>query len=362
MTEWSVVDDEISIFDFGSTLLRNRFWILGAAVVGALLAVIPKAFAPLQYTSVATVVSASAGQGSDSRVMGLASQLGLGGLVGSGGSLLTSPAFLMDIASSPVILGKVLADSVSVEESGGERHLLLDLLVGEPSRGALQSQDIERRRLAGIEALRGSMVLARNKETGVVELALTTRWPSVSESANRLVLDEVNRFYLEMGQSRASEERRFVERRVAEKDQQLKTAENRVAVFLEANRQFQNSPALAFERDRLLREVALHQQVLVGLAQALEDVRIREVRDTPLLTVVQPPQHPVRPNPRKRLQTGIVGLLAGGLFGVLISFVQMSMLRRDKEDPEMRQFLMLLRESIASLDPRTYFGSRKNET
>ncbi len=362
MTEWSEVEDEISIFDLGSIILENRFWIVIAAFVGAVLAVTPRALQPLQYTSISTVVSAATGQpGGDSRVMGLANQLGLGGLAGSGGPPTASPAFLIDIATSPVILERVLADSISLAELGGERTMLLDLLV-RPPHGPAQSAEARVRKLNGISSLKSSIALTRNMETGVVKLTVTTRWPSVSEAVNQRVLEELNKFYLDMGHSRASEERRFVERRVAEQDQQLEAAESRLGVFLEANRQFHNSPQLTFQHDRLQREVALRQQVLIGLAQALEDVRIREVRDTPLLTVVEPPNLPIRPNPRRRVRAGMVGLIAGGLLGVLASFGQMSIRRRGVEDPRMQRFVALLRASVAGLNPGNYFGSRQKKS
>jgi uncharacterized protein involved in exopolysaccharide biosynthesis len=51
--------------------------------------------------------------------------------------------------------------------------------------------------------------------------------------------------------------------------------------FLQANRQWANSPDLTFQHDRLERDIALRQQVYTTLVQSFEQARISEVRDTP---------------------------------------------------------------------------------
>ena len=80
--------------------------------------------------------------------------------------------------------------------------------------------------------------------------------------------------------------------------------------FLQTNRQL-GSPALTFQRDRLQREVQLQQQVVTSLAQQYEENRIREVRDTPVITVIEPPILAARPDARLRALILILGTAAG---------------------------------------------------
>src|SRR2546428_650042 len=108
---------------------------------------------------------------------------------------------------------------------------------------------------------------------------------ALSGLASELGLALVNTFNLERRQSRAAQEKRFVETRRTEARDELQVAEDRLKSFLERNRDYRNSPQLVFDQERLAREVALRQQLLTSLSQAYEQARIDEVRDTPVITV-----------------------------------------------------------------------------
>ena len=116
--------------------------------------------------------------------------------------------------------------------------------------------------------------------------------------------------------------------------------------FLQANRNFANSPTLTFEFERFQREVALQQQVLVALAQSFEEARIREVRDVPVITVIESPSLPVRPDRRGRALRGLLGVLLGGSLGALVAFTRgMFARRREEGDEEAARLLTLLGET-----------------
>ena len=109
----------------------------------------------------------------------------------------------------------------------------------------------------------------------------------------------VSHFNLLTRQTRAGAERRFVEARLQEAADSLRLVENRHKAFLQANRDFRNSPQLKFENDRLERDVQFQQQLYTSLAQSFEQARIDEVRNTPVITVLEPPDLPASPDPRK---------------------------------------------------------------
>src|SRR5207245_3853543 len=136
--------------------------------------------------------------------------------------------------------------------------------------------------------------------------------------ADRL-LAGLNQFNLSARQSQAAAERRFVEGRLEEARASLRAAEDALQRFLQANRQIANSPQLTFQRDRLDRDVTLQQQLVTGLVQQYEDARIREVRDTPVITVIERPAIAVRPDPLRRVMTVGAGLFVS-LF-LVISWV-----------------------------------------
>jgi len=101
-------------------------------------------------------------------------------------------------------------------------------------------------------------------------------------------VDELNRFNQNKRQLQARARRRFVEDRVEATGRDLATAESAVRDFLSRNRQYQNSPSLTFEYQRLQRAVALQQDLYVDLRRQLDAARIAEVDDTPTITTIEP--------------------------------------------------------------------------
>lgn len=333
-------NDEISFLTLGAVLLEQRWRLARWAFLGGLVAVLSVFFKGLTWTASASFVP----QGADPAVAGirsLAGQLGVSIPVG-GASATESPQFYADLLTSRVILSPIVNDTLLVAEEGAEPRAVLELLaVGAPELAALREE--------GIKALR-EWIKTSVARTGVLTVSVTTAWPSVSLAIAERVLDEVNRFNLHSRQSQAAAERRFVEERLAAQRRALAGAEGRLGAFLEANRQFRNSPNLTFEFDRLQREVALQQEVLVALAQAHEEARIREVRDVPVITVIESPILPARPDPRGRLLRGILGVLLGGFLGLLVAFTREMFTRRRAEgDEEAARFASLLGEMRGDL-------------
>jgi uncharacterized protein involved in exopolysaccharide biosynthesis len=214
-----------------------------------------------------------------------------------------SPNFYADLALSNLVL-EAVADSGVVDASGHHVSLadFFDVSKDAPPVTRARTVNILRSRLS-------SNVV---QKTGLVELAMRTRDPAVSASLLQQVLRELERFNQGSRRSQASAERRFTERRFDEVRAELNAAEQRLVSFLERNRDFENSPLLRFENDRLQRDVQLKQQVFQTLSQAVEQARIDEVRDTPVLTIIEPPSPPpVRD--RRGLLFKIVGALAFGI-------------------------------------------------
>jgi uncharacterized protein involved in exopolysaccharide biosynthesis len=165
------------------------------------------------------------------------------------------------------------------------------------------------------------------------------------------VLDLVHRFNLETRQSQALAERRFIEARLAETERELVASEGRLQAFLERNRRYDNSPDLRFEYERLQRQVGLRQQVYNSLSQSYEQAKIEEVRNTPVLTVVEPPVRPVEPDSRGLLPKALIGLFLGGFLAVgLVAGRELVRETRHQTPEEYRELERLGREAREEID------------
>lgn len=341
----------ISVFEVATVLVQRRFLVLAASLLSGAIAVYPTFTQTDTFTAVAVAMTSQPSNGrSASRLDALVGQFGGGSGEGGGGSA-SSPAALGALAKSNVILGRLMEDSVTVP--GGARTRLGNFVAG-----AAEPEDTDReravRRDRAVKGLRGWVSVTGGGIPGSVEISVQTPWPEVSAEVASLLLNQLDRWNREQGQRSAGVERRFLEERLSEQSERLAQAEARMASFLEANRQLGNSPQLAFERDRLQREVSLHQQILVGLLQSREDVRLREVRDTPVLTVIEPPAPPLEADPRQVKRRLLLGLFAGVFVGSVIALLLTAVNReRIAEDPEIRRFVAVV---TAAIVPRRFLS------
>jgi len=69
------------------------------------------------------------------------------------------------------------------------------------------------------------------------------------------------------------------------------------------------------------REVMLRQSVLTTLVQSYEQARIAEVRDTPVITVLEKPFLPPGPDERRLVLSAALGIVLGGMAGIVLVFL-----------------------------------------
>lgn len=322
-------EDEISLLEVTNLVLRHRYRLLGTALAFAALGLLVAFVGRPTYRASASFVP----QGSDTRQGRLASLAGQFGVeVPLGESAGESPAFYAELLRSREILRPVAeAEFEFVEGTPGseDAHVVSGRL---PDLLRIDEDTPELEALEAMEWLREEALdVQTDAETGMVSLSVATPWAGLSHDVAQRLVTLVNEFNLGTRQSRAAAEREFIEARMAEAEDSLLAAEDRLEAFLQANRQFENSPELLFRHDRLQRQVARQQEVVTSLAQAYEEARINEVRNTPVITVVEPAARPLEPESRDiPLNVGL-GLVLGGILGLFWAF-GLELLRREREN------------------------------
>jgi len=309
MTEADWRDEEISLFAVGNTLLQNRWriarWMIASGAVAALMVF----SRPAVYLASASFIPQGAEQ-ARSGVAGLAGQFGVSL---SAGNPSVSSDFYSELLKSPALLQQIVRDTFVVQELGGRRISFLDLF--EIRQGTAKSREEP-----AVQLLTGMVSVSVSKNTGIVRVSVATPWPSASVAIVTALVNGVDEFNQRTRQSQAAAESKFLEGRLAVASAELRAVENRMQSFLQANRQIGSSPELTFEHERIQRDVMLRQQVLTSLTQSYEEVRLREVRDTPVITLFEAPSVPSKPEARGRLKAGLLGLAIGAFIGVLLAF------------------------------------------
>ena len=296
--------DEISILGVLVAVLRRRGLVALVAVSLAAVVVTVLLLLPRTYTAESSFMPQT--KKSPTSLTGLAAQFGFNLPATDPGQ---SPAFYADLATSRSILGLLAETNYRYRSDTGVVEG--NLITIYKSKGTTPG----RRRDAAIRRLSDDVKATTVQKTGLVNIAVTSREPDLSLQINLRLIYLLNQFNLHTRQSQAGEERRFTERRLDEVRQDLRAAEDRLQQFLQRNRDVLNSPELQFQRDRLQREVTMQQDVFTSLAQAVEQAKIEEVRDTPVLTTVQAPEWPVRPDRRGLVLKGVLALFVGLALG-----------------------------------------------
>lgn len=301
---------DVSPWWLAAALLRARRTILLLTGTGLLVGLTIALVRPRAYTATFAFLPQAGSDATRAGLAGLAGQFGIN--LGNLGGNTPPPQLYADLLTSREVLAPVALDSVPTDSTGA-RVPLADFLAvkGRTAPLLLENTVRELRR----EVISSTVAL---RTTGMVTVSVRTRSPQASLAIATRLLERLNHFNLVTRQSQAREERRFTEARLSEAQLVLRAAEDAQERFLRTNRQIDGSPALRFENDRLQRVVQLQQQVVTTLAQQLEENRIREVRDTPVITVYEPPVLPARPDPGLRALILALGTVAGFLVGVFV--------------------------------------------
>jgi uncharacterized protein involved in exopolysaccharide biosynthesis len=331
--------EEFSVISLINTALRHRWLILLFGLLGAAYMAYKTSLIPRLYTTEAQFIpKGSRGQ---SQIQGIAAQLGL--TVG-GGDATQSPAFYVDLLDSRPLLAAVAEQQFRVRTDSG-------LIVGNLARiYGIKNKNPDVVKSSVVNRLKGMVDQASSVRTGVITVTVHAQYPELAVQIARAVLDQVNVFNLNRRQEQAASERQFIEGRLADAQAQLSQAENNLEVFLSENRDFRSSPSLTLEYDRLNRNVNSRQTLYNALATSYEQAKIEEVRDLPVITVLEPPEFPIMPDPRGGKRRVMIGIVAGLLLGTLVAFARDRLaLNRNVHSDEYAEFAALKQSAVSDI-------------
>lgn len=307
-------------------LLAHARLMIVAALGTAVLAVVLTVVLGREYTADSSF-QPQAPESRAGQLAGLAAQFGISvnGL-GEGESvdfyamLLTSREVLEEVATSRY--------RFAAREAGADTldGTLLELY---HIQGGTRAQQLR----AVVRRLRQSVGINLDRNANVVFVTTTAPWPGLAEQVNRRLLDMVNEFNLEKRQFRARAQRQFIEKRLAQAKSELATAQTSMRRFLEENVRWQNTPRLALEHERLSQEQTMKERVYQSLADSYEQARVDEVRNTPVVTILDAPEGSAH-HRTSLASRAIVGFLLGAMAVILWIFLKEFAAHERRNSPE----------------------------
>jgi len=373
-------DEAVSVIDILLVLVRRKDLILRTTLVFALLGGAFALLAPAEYQSEARVVRESEGEGGG-LPGGLSSGAlsGLGISLGGGGSGLTPAAYPSVLQSRAVRLA-VAKDTFQFPDA--ERPMtyveyanrppslterIMDYTVWLPwtatyaVMGALSSDTsavdtstgsggeeplpMTKEEQRGAQAVEGMVSPTVASETGLMTISVTAGDPTLAADLADSFVEHLKTRVREIRTEQVRERLQFVERRFGEVEQELETAEERLAQFLERN-QNPTTATLQFQRDRLQRQVSFKEQLYSDLQSKRTQTRLELQRQQPVVTVVERPMPPTGPSGPNRLLYFLAAVIVGGGAGVGLVLVQTFLTNWAERSDESRAKLEELEASL----------------
>jgi uncharacterized protein involved in exopolysaccharide biosynthesis len=263
-----------------------------------------------KYTSTASILpSGPAGLSSDLKDLA-AGSLGELGLGASNQAADNSSALFPNVLESRLISEKILKRNYSFNYKSRPMSLTLEEYI--------DAANLDR----AIKKLHKLVKVTMDKKTGVIDLAVTTKYPEFSAAVAHAYLEELDDYNIHHRQSTARENEKFTTRRLEGIKSELAFAEDTLRSFKQANMNYMISsdPTLQLELSRLQREVDIKAALYLTMAQQNETAKVEAVKDIPIIQILDKGVVPIeKTSPHRSL------ILIGALFGSLFLSIVLSL-------------------------------------
>lgn len=153
-----------------------------------------------------------------------------------------------------------------------------------------------------------------NKKTSIITLSVLTTEPQLSADIANEITTQLDNYQRLFRRTNASEQRVFIEKRLDEVQTELTASEEKLKSFREKNRRITDSPNLMLEEGRLGRVVDLNTAVFVELTKQYELVKLDEIKNTPVVQVLDYARPAGTKSSPKRRIIVTIAFLVGAFF------------------------------------------------
>ena len=316
----------VTLLGLANDLLR-RPWVLAALVLGSAIgSALVRVMQPRTYTAIASFVPETAlpiGGG-----ISLAALAVLGGAEPTvGASTTSSRATSLDAAPSPLpsvppvkpldaayywevlhsraLLLTVAGSRFTIQTPTGERvGTAADLYDLPAGPAAARIEDAARK-------LDRELEVDYDVKTNVLTVGIRTFDPTFARAVTERVLAEVMATNRRVDDDRAQAKVGFLTRAVAVARGDLLAAQDELARFLASNRAYVGTSAVALEFRRRDTDVLEKRGHYAELALQLERAKLDRSRATQIISIIQRPETPPRPDSRGLVRATIAGAVGG---------------------------------------------------
>lgn len=186
----------------------------------------------------------------------------------------------------------------------------------------------ERYRLVrAIQHLTKCMRIEIDRETRILTVQLKMEEGRLAADVINSMMESLDNYLRTKKKSYASNQRFYIEKRLEQVKDSLKTAEEELVEFREHNKIFDLPPKLQLIQTRFARNVEIQQTIYMELMRQIELVKIEEIRDIPVLNINELSQNPAVPSSMSRRNQFMI-IMFLSIVGSAIYFIYESKLKR----------------------------------
>lgn len=187
------------------------------------------------------------------------------------------------------------------------------------------------------ETIGGNLELSTARTTKVVSLSYSSGEPELSAAIVNAFLEELIKYNQDVKDTKAKQNREFIEERLEENRKLLKKAEAELADFTAKNKKIV-TPDLEIELDRLKRNVKVQEEVYVMLRKQLELAKIEEQEKKPVIEIIENASVPLyKSSPKTRWNVILAGFVSLFLF-IGLAFVLEYISKMNPKDEGYKEF------------------------
>jgi uncharacterized protein involved in exopolysaccharide biosynthesis len=169
-----------------------------------------------------------------------------------------------------------------------------------------------------------------DNRSGIISISSEFPDPIVSAQIAQYSLNYLTKYITRYRIDKAQKDLEFIVKRYEEKKNDFHLSQLNLANFRDANRNIITASAQT-EEQRLQDQYNLDFNVYNGLAQQLEQARIKVQEETPVITVLEPVNVPVKRSAPKRVLIVFFCVVLGTVGGISFLIVRLSMIRYAKK-------------------------------
>jgi len=208
---------------------------------------------------------------------------------------------------------KRLLETSFYHEKIKSQSKLLDILGGD-----FEDETYQRRLDIGSKILDKMMKVSINRENKITTLIIESDSPRLSAEIATTFVMELEQFIIKINTTKAAENTKFIESRLAETLSTLEKKELDLKNYRVSNKRIENSPERQLEQGILLRELKVQEEIYLTLKKEMEISKIEEVKSLPLIQILDQATVPTEKSKPKRRIIMLSGLITSFLLGVLL--------------------------------------------